>query len=298
MSTNITNRELLATCWTWAGDARPSRGDERSPHDIRERLAAVSDAGWEGIGLHHADLFSLGDSMGYPALNEMIKEYGISRVEVEFLSNWWTHGALRDASDEVRRRLFEAAPQLGVTTIKVGAELQSFGVEQPVTLERFAQAFDALATDAGDHGVRVAMEPMPMSNVPTLQAGVELVREVGNVHGGLVVDTWHVARGGTKMDELTALLPLEHVFVVELDDADAEVVGSLWDDTCDRRRRPGDGDLDVAGFVAALHQVGWRGHWGVEIISEEQRTTPLREAVQVTRDKTLAVIDAAEALLP
>lgn len=36
----ITNRDLLATCWTWAGDAAPARDDEASPIDIRTRLEA------------------------------------------------------------------------------------------------------------------------------------------------------------------------------------------------------------------------------------------------------------------
>jgi sugar phosphate isomerase/epimerase len=30
---------------------------------------------------------------------------------------------------------------------------------------------------------------------------------------------------------------------------------------------PGDGDLDIAGFVAAVRATGFRGPWGVELLS-------------------------------
>jgi sugar phosphate isomerase/epimerase len=293
----IENRDILATCWTWAGDAAPARGDETSPETIADRLSAVADAGWQGIGLVHADLAKVRDSIGLDQLARLIADNGITTVELEFISNWWTSGALREESDRVRRELFDAAAVLGVRTIKIGAELQSFGVENPVALEDFQTAFDAIATDAGRHGLRVAMEPMPMSNITTIAEGCRLVTEVGNPHGGLVVDTWHVARAGTPYAELPALLPIEHVFVVELDDAAAEVQGTLWDDTIDHRLLPGEGDLDTAAFIAALHQAGWRGHWGVEIISETHRTKPLRQAVTDAADKTRAALDAAELLL-
>jgi sugar phosphate isomerase/epimerase len=33
------------------------------------------------------------------------------------------------------------------------------------------------------------------------------------------------------------------------------------------RRLPGDGDFDIAGFVAAVRATGFRGPWGVEVLS-------------------------------
>jgi Sugar phosphate isomerases/epimerases len=290
----ITNRDLLATAWTWAGDAAPARGDELSPIDMTERLNAIGRTGWEGIGITHADLVKTRDAIGLRAFRQLIDDAGIRHVELEFLSNWWTDGELRAKSDVVRNDLFRAAGELGVKTIKVGAQLTSFGVKSPVEPERFAEQLDALATDAARYGVRVAVEPMPMSNLPTVADGVNLITTIGNPNAGLVVDTWHVGRAGTPYATLPEILPIDSVFIVELDDADADVVGSLWDDTVDRRRLPGDGALDTAAFVKAMHQAGWTGHWGVEIISAEHRARALDAALVETREKTLAAIDAAE----
>ncbi|WP_406021648.1 sugar phosphate isomerase/epimerase [Nocardioides sp. NBC_00850] len=287
------NRDLLATCWTWAGDTAPARDDESSPIPIADRVAAVAAAGWKGVGIVHADVVKIRESIGLRSLRSMLDDHGISEVQLEFISNWWTDGDLRRESDRVRNDLFDAAATLGTTTIKVGAGLQAFGEDNPIDLGAFAESFDALATDAGKHGVRVALEPMPMANIRTIAEGAKLVTEVGNAHGGLVVDTWHVGRAGTSYADLPTLLPMDHVFVVELDDADAEVKGSLWDDTINNRRMPGDGALDTAGFIAAMLKAGWEGGWGVEIISDELRALPVGQGVQQVFDKTQAAIDQA-----
>lgn len=291
----ISNRDLLASAWTWCGNSGPAIGDETSPVDISTRLDAVQIAGWKGVGFVHADLMKIARTVGLDNLRLMLDDRGIERVELEFLSNWWADGELRAASDAVRRDLFAAAPSLGVDTIKVGAQLQAFGAgDAPLSRQRFAESFAALADDARAHGLRVAIEPMPMSNIPTIVDGANLVREVGNPSGGLVVDIWHVARGGTSYAEMTAALPIEHVFVIELDDADAEVGGTLWDDTVNNRRIPGDGVLNTAAFIAAMHDVGWRGYWGVEIISKELRCLPVTEAVHRVQAGTMSAIHKAE----
>jgi sugar phosphate isomerase/epimerase len=292
------NKNILATCWTWAGDAAPARGDETSPVPIARRIQAVADSGWTGVNLVHADLAKIRDDIGLPKLKTMLDDHGITTVEVEFITNWWTDGDMRRASDRLRDELFDAAAVLGANVVKTGAELQSFGATAgTASLDLFAEKFDELATAAGQHGVRVALEPMPMSNITTINAGADFVRTVGNPHGGLVVDTWHVSRGGTDFADLPSILPMEHVFVVELDDASAEVIEPLWDDTCDRRKNPGEGELGTVDFVVAMVQAGWTGHWGVEIISAEQRSLPVEEAVAKTAIATRNVLAQAEARL-
>jgi sugar phosphate isomerase/epimerase len=290
---SITNRELLATCWTSAGDAAPDRGDEVSPVDLRDRIETAAQVGWEGFGLLHADLVIARDTIGLPELRRIFDGAGIRHVELEVLPWWWTTDERRRLSDRRRTLLLDAAEVLGARTIKVAAE----GGGRPVDPARFHDDFDRLATEAGNAGTRVALEFMPMTNVPTLQAGVDFVTAVGNRHGGLALDTWHVHRGGTSYAELERILPVEYLFVVELDDADEQVVGTLWEDTVNARRLPGEGVFDVPAFIAAVHRAGYRGHWGVEIISTQHRQLPIREGLARARAATLQALDAAEDLV-
>ena len=289
----ISNRELLATCWTSAGDAAPDRGDEVSPIDLRTRIETAAEVGWEGFGLLHADLAIARDTIGLQELRRIFDGSGIGHVELEVLPWWWTTDERRRISDQRRAMLLEAAEVLGARTVKVAAE----GGGQPVDPARFHDDFDRLATEAGDAGTRVALEFMPMNNLPTVQAGVDFVTAVGNRYGGLTVDTWHVHRGGTSYADLPRILPVEHLFIVELDDADEQVVGTLWEDTVNARRFPGEGSFDVPAFIAAVHRIGYRGHWGVEIISEQHRKLPLREGLTRARTTTLQALEAADALV-
>ncbi len=290
----VIDRRVLATCWTWSGDVGPGWRDERSPIPMAERLQAVADAGWDGIGIVDADLLEAKRTYGLPVLRRMVEDAGIKVVELEFLTDWWTDGQRRVHADRQRRLVFEAAEALGATTIKAGGDTDAMAVPW----DRFAAEFDALATDAAAHGTRIALEPMPMNTVRTTNRGVELVRDVGNPAGGLCIDSWHVQRGGTAYRDLPGLLDMESVFVVELDDALRHVVGAtLTEDANDYRLYPGRGELDLPEFVAALATAGWRGHWGVEIISSAHRASPLAPAVAEVHAATLEVLEAADQLL-
>lgn len=294
LPTAVPNRDLLATCWTWSGDAAPGRGDETSPVDIVQRIEAVAAAGWAGLGLVHADLRHARDTIGFAELRRVIEGNGISLVELEFLSDWWAEGDARAVSDEWRELLFTAAEALGATTIKIGGDYS----EHPVARDRFLVALDGLATEAAGRGARVALEPMPMNNIRTLERGMQMVAEVEHPAAGLCVDVWHVRRGGTDYADIGSFLDLDKVFVVELDDSLEEISGgSLWLDAVDHRIDPGEGEFEVAEFVATMTRLGWTGPWGVEMISERQRRKPVAQAVADTFAATTRTLDAADRLL-
>jgi sugar phosphate isomerase/epimerase len=129
---------------------------------------------------------------------------------------------------------------------------------------------------------------MPFSMVGTVPAAADLMRKVDMPGCGLVVDYWHVFRAGTTLDELASSLDAHQIFGVELNDADAEIRGSLFEDTRDNRRLCGQGDQDVAGFIKTMISVGFDGPWGVEILSKEHRALPVQKALRVAYDTTLA----------
>jgi sugar phosphate isomerase/epimerase len=80
---------------------------------------------------------------------------------------------------------------------------------------------------------------------------------------------------------------------VELNDADATVVGTLFEDTVDRRRYCGEGVFDLAGIISALRTAGWSGPWGVEILSTEHRRLDVRQAAAHAAATTQELFEAA-----
>src|SRR4051794_8630741 len=105
--------ELLATCWTTAGDAAPSREDWRSPVPLRERIDAAAAAGFTGFGVLAVDVAVAEREHGWSGIRAMLADNGIVHLDLEGLPDWWSGGPERARSDELRRFLLTAAEALG-----------------------------------------------------------------------------------------------------------------------------------------------------------------------------------------
>jgi sugar phosphate isomerase/epimerase len=283
----MTDDRLLATCWTTAGDVVGLRGDEQSPIPIAERVQATAAAGFRGIGLLHADLMPALDQYGVRGLRTLLDDHGIIDLELEAITDWWTTGPARQRSDRVRRDLLTAAEALGAHHIKIHPDV----TDSPWDQDRWVTEFGALAAEAATAGTRIGLEFLPWSNIKTVHDGLKLVQDADSPAGGLVIDVWHTERARTPPANLAAV-PLRYIVGVELNDADAEPIGTLFEDTIYRRRLCGEGAFDLAGIIAALRTAGWHGPWGVEIISEQHRQTPLREAVAAAYRTARATLDS------
>ena len=267
--------ELIATCWTSAGDAAPLRASERSPLDPLDRVREVAATGWAGLGFVLDDLRAVRETIGYERLAEEIADAGLRHVEVELCSDWW-----KDSGSGWRghwEELLEAAQALDAEFIKIGTD-SAPAVED---VEVFVAPLRRLADEAASYGTKVALEPLPFGMIASMPQGAELISRVDHPAAGLIVDFWHVFRAGTSLDELRRTVSAEMVFGVELCDADDEVTGTLFQDTRDNRRLIGEGEQDVSGFIDAMEDIGFAGPWGVEILSSEHRLRPLSDALEV-----------------
>jgi sugar phosphate isomerase/epimerase len=246
---------------------------------IEDRISALAANGWSGLGLVAADLKALQASIGFDRLREMVRAHGLEHVEVELLTRWWEP---RSTWQEDFQFLLEAARALDATFIKAGA---AFG-EPASNLGFLSAPLHDLAEEAAANGTRIALEPVAFTQVGSVPQAADLVREVNHPACGLLVDFWHVFRAGTTLAELRESLTADQIFGIELCDAENEVIGSLFEDTRDNRKYCGQGSQDVAGFIAAVRDIGFDGPWGVEIISEEHRARPVQEALATSIETT------------
>jgi len=282
--------DLLASAWTTAGNAKPMTENEESPYDLRSRIAAAAGAGYRGFGIVHADLALARRQMGLRTLRAILEDNGIVHIEVEMLGDWFATGERRRRSDAIRRDLLEAAGVLGARHIKVGGEIHG----HPWPFEKMALDFHDLCRDAANAGTRIAFEIMPFGTIADLEGGVSLVDTAGHSAGGLMLDLWHMARGKIDFDEVAAL-PRRYLFAVELDDADSSLVGTMLEDTLNRRRLCGEGAQDVTSFIRAVHATGFDGPWGVEILSDEHRKRSLQDQVTKSDATTIRQFHLANA---
>lgn len=282
--------ELIATCWTHAGDAAPLRDGERSPLDVLDRVRAAAETGFVGFGIVYADLMVAKETIGWHRLAQEIRDAGFRYTEVEFLSDWWTSGPARAESDEMRRNLLEAASVLDARFIKVAGSMTE---EPPAAL--LAESFSALCDDADAAGTRIALEPLPFSNFRTVPESARFVQEVGHPAGGVIIDVWHVFRAGNTPNDLLGSVQKEHLFGAELNDArePAPPFEELFSDTINNRLPPGKGDWDIPEFIDVLRTIGYDGPWGVELISESHRALSLEDALKVAFDSGNWALDEA-----
>lgn len=262
--------ELLATCWTSAGDVMPTRTGDRSPIGIERRIEAVAAAGYRGFGISHADLVVARNEIGLPRLAELFATHGLVHIELEVIDRWWTPGVSRARAD-----LLAAAAELGARHIKVGAGMLGDQYDPAVLRSSFAE----LASEAADAGTRIALEACAFSSMPTLEPAARLVTDVAHPAAGLLLDIWHIYRSGMDYATMADLVPPEYLFAVELDDGAATQVGSGFEDTFDNRVLCGHGDFDVPAFVDAVIGLGYDGPWGVEMMSHAHRALDPETAV-------------------
>ena len=270
---------LMATCWTSAGDAASDRPDLRSPLPLRRRVEAASAARFTGFGLLSDDLPAAIVEHGYAGIRSLLADNGMVHLELESIPYWWGDDAHRGESDRVRHLLLEAAEELRPRHLKVTPDGDNAPWDRAVWAAKFAE----LAGQAQDVGARLGIEFFPWSNVNSLAEGLRLVEEAGHDNGGVIIDAWHVARANTPASDL-ASVPLQRIIGVELNDADADVVGTLFADTVHRRRYCGEGSFDLTGMVTALRTAGWAGPWGVEILSDEHRAMTVEAALARAAD--------------
>lgn len=275
--------ELLAAYWTLAGDTYPGAPSEISPFSLQARAEAAAKAGWRGMGFVHADLVHNVAKLGITTVRNILRDNGIKHVEVEFLTDWHLDGARRAASDKIRDELLEIAGELGARSLKVAGGLFEDG---PPDVPHMRETFAILCDRAQPFGVNVVIEFLPFSSVNTIDRAIAVARDV-RPNGGLLVDTWHVARGGMSFDEI-AKLPLELIKSIELDDANHSIVETLFNDSTHYRKCCGEGELDVPAFIQQVVNVGYRGPWGVELISAELRKLPLEVVAKRAFDTTIA----------
>ncbi|AUO45914.1 sugar phosphate isomerase/epimerase family protein [Pseudomonas ogarae] len=283
------NIELLAAYWTLAGDTYPGAPSEISPFSLQDRAQAASKAGWRGMGFVHADLLHNVDKLGISTVRNILQDNGIKHVEVEFLTDWHLDGERRAASDKMRDELLEIAGELGARSLKVAGGLFEDG---PPDVPRMRETFALLCDRAQPFGVNVVIEFLPFSSVCTIDRAIAVTENV-RPNGGLLVDTWHVARGGMSFDEI-AKIPLELIKSIELDDANHAIVETLFNDSTHHRKLCGEGALDVPAFIQQVVNVGYRGPWGVELISAELRKLPLEVVAKRAFDTTLAQFEGIQ----
>jgi len=239
--------------------------------NINTDIRVAAETGYEAVELHTDKLLRYLDA-GYGAedLRATLKRHGIAPACIDILGSVERCGPAerRSLMDEAQR-LCDVAAAIGCPTI----QLNAFGglAQRPWgEIIKLTAANIAAIADLGQaRGIRFQVEGAAWTPIHSLSQCLQLIEAVGRKNVGLVLDFWHLWAGRGTMCEELARVDKDLIYGVHLADGLRPAEGEPWVD--ERRLRgylPGDGDLPLKEWVAAVKDTGFDGVVSGEILND------------------------------
>lgn len=259
---------------------------------LPEKLDAAAAAGFDGVEIFENDLLTFD---GSPADVRRIAEgLGLSITLFQPFRDFEAMPEpVRTRNLGRAERKFDIMEALGTDLILVCSNVQSHAIGDPA---RAAADLAEMAERAAARGLRVGYEALAWGrHVNRWRQAWDIVQRAGHPALGLVVDSFHTLSLGDDPSGI-ADVPADRLFFVQLADAPKLSMDVLsW--SRHFRNFPGQGQLDVTGFVRAVIASGYRGPLSLEIFNDDFRAAPARTtAADGLRSLVLAETQAAAPL--
>ncbi|CAM3150644.1 4-hydroxyphenylpyruvate dioxygenase [Paracoccus aminovorans] len=250
------------------------------------KLAAIAGAGFDGIEIFEQDF--LASDFTPAEVGRMVRDHGLTITlfqpfrDFEGLPEPHRSRAFARAA-----RKFELMDQLGTDLMLVCSSLHPAAVGG---IDRMAQDFRDLGDLARQYGVRVGYEALCWGRyVNDHRDAWEVVRRADHPNVGLILDSFHTLGRGIDPDSIRSI-PGDRIFFVQLADAPAIDMDLLyW--SRHFRNMPGEGDLDVTGFMRAVAATGYDGPLSLEIFNDQFRSGLPRLVAQDGHRSLIGLMD-------
>lgn len=264
------------------------------PYQLAPTVEAAARRGLRWIGLWTGPVEEIGaasarrllDDAGMAASSLCRVGFVADKTGLEFVA----------AMDETRRALETAhivgAPQLTFIAGALPAEDRRIAAAE----ERVRDALVELVPEARAAGVRLALEPLhPLfvtsrSAITTLAQALRVIDGLPRDAVGVLVDAYATCWDPDLRESLRAAG--DRIAGVQVSDF---ALPLPFPDNMNGRMLPGDGELDLAGFVRDTVDAGWSGPVEVEVFSDAVWALPLDTIVQRMIDGAARALAAAVA---
>ncbi len=261
---------------------------------LPEKLEAAAAVGFDAVEIFENDLLTFDGSP--EEVRRIAENLGL---EIAVFQPFRDFEAMPDPQrarnlDRAERK-FDVMQALGTDLLLVCSNTQAAAIDDDA---RAAADLAEMAERARLRGLRVGYEALAWGrHVNRWGHAWRIVQRAGHPALGLIVDSFHTLAMGDDPAGI-ALVPAEKLFFVQLADAPRLSMDVLsW--SRHFRNFPGQGGLDVAGFLRSALAGGYRGPLSLEIFNDEFRSTPARlTARDGLRSLILAEAQAAGPALP
>ena len=240
---------------------------------LRERLAAIAGAGFDGVEIFAPNLDAFD---GSPRdLRQYVMDLGLSVELYQPLRDFEGTPDTEITGNIARAEaVFDTMQELGAPLLLVCSNTQESAIDDDA---RAADQLAALAERAAKRNLRVGYEALAWGrHVKTFDRGWRLVERAAQPNLGLILDSFHTL---VRPEDWSSLrnLPGDRIEFVQVGDAPRMNADPL---TIRRNhsRFPGLGELGVAHFVREVLATGYRGTISIEIFNENAPAPPLETA--------------------
>lgn len=255
------------------------------PVPILKKIEIAGKAGYTAIELWHDDIDAHLAAGG--SLKEIRKALDDQNLEVPttiYLKKWFETAGPEHAAalDECKRRMAQA--------VEVGARHVIAGPPPgKADHDRGAKNYRELLEIGVAMGVAPAMEFLGfVDDINTIEDALEIVTKAGHPAGTIVLDPFHIFRGGGSLESI-AKLRGEQVAIMHFNDAPTAPAREQQHDK--DRVYPGDGHLDLARELALLRKIGYDRWLSLELFREDLWASNPLEVARVGLDKMRAVAE-------
>ena len=237
--------------------------------NIITQIRVAEECGFGGIELVEAHLLRyLATGRDITDIARLLQKKGIKAVCINALKNVEVQAPADKKELLINCRILcKAAKAMQCPTIQLVPFCALEGRPASEILQLTAMNIKEIADIGAEYGLRFQLEPIAYSPINSLKLSLELISMCDRKNIGMVIDFWHLAAGnGTGPDEVAAL-DKNMIYGVHFCDGMKNPPGAPWNEADLRSYLPGEGELDVAGWVEAVKKTGYDGSWSSELYS-------------------------------
>jgi 4-hydroxyphenylpyruvate dioxygenase len=200
--------------------------------------------------------------------------------------------------DDKRARVFQRAERKLDVMAELGCDLlmvcSNVSPDSLGGIDRAAADLAFLGERAAKRGVRVAFEALSWGrHINDYRDAWEAVRRADHSAVGLALDTFHILACKTDLNPIRSI-PRDRLFLVQLADAPLLDMDYLnW--SRHHRSFPGQGDLPLDEFMAALQATGYDGWLSLEIFNDQFRAGSANRVALDGRRSLIFLLDQLRA---
>lgn len=234
--------------------------------EFPEKLAAIAAAGFDGVEIFENDFLAFD---GSPAdVGRMVRDHGLEITLFQpFRDFEGMPEPLRSRTFDRAERKFDIMQQLGTDLVLVCSNTSPASLGG---IDRAAADFRELGERAARRGLKVGYEALAWGrHINDHRDAWEIVRRADHPNVGVILDSFHTLSRKIDINSIRSI-PKDKIFIVQMADAPLIDMDLLyW--SRHFRNMPGEGDLLVTEFAAAVAATGYDGYLSLEIFNDQFR---------------------------